>query len=268
MERYIIIGLIIIMFTLLLIHLYKGQGQSTEGMTDTSLLPNLQACPAGLNRYTTDAAINCCDGDVSGNSCSGTPKCTLSGSDSRLPRCIDYYMEYLNKMTQRHCPSATRFFEGKGEPRRPGSALGYCTSASLTRDFGARLNPSETPAMQCVVFKSPSDNESNPNSCYNKKLLEKIIVPTTDSKRHAASWGQKYPVFFLATYFDEMKSMSCVDRSSFINAVTTYNPNWRQNKDWRNWVDVQLTYCDTEKKRMDAKKGQPSLIPNLKVRTF
>lgn len=266
MERYLIIGLIIIMFILLLIHLYKP---AAEGMTDatTASLPNLQSCPAGLNRYTTDISINCCDGDVTGNNCSGAAKCTLSGSDSRLPRCIDYYMEYLDKLTKRNCPTNSRFFEGLKEPRRPDGITGYCTTASLTRDFSARLNPSETPEMQCIVFKSPSENESNPNSCYNKKLLEKIVVPTADSKRLAASWGSKYPVFFGANYFDDMKSMSCLDRDTFINAITNLKPDWRQVPDWKQWVDNWITYCDTEKKRMDAKKDQPSMIPaNLKVR--
>jgi len=267
MERYLIIGLIIFMFILLLIHLYKP---ATEGMADaaTASLPNLQSCPAGLNSYTTDIAINCCDGDVTGNKCSGTAKCTLSGSDSRLPRCIDYYMEYLDKMTKRNCPANSRFFEGLKEPRRAGGTTGYCTTASLTRDFSARLNPSETPEMQCIVHKSQSENESDPNSCYNKKLLANIIAPTTDSKRFAYSWGSKYPVFFGANYFDDMKSLSCLDRDTFINAITAYNPGWKQNPEWRKWIDNWITYCDTEKGRMATKKGQPSLIPNLKVRTF
>ncbi len=249
MDRYIILGIIIFLILLLIVHVTNGSNAVTEKFADTEI-PNLQACPASLNKYTTDKAINCCKGTVIGGKCDGEPKCTLSNASNELPRCIDWYAAYLKEMGQKHCPKTlSNYFENKNNQ-------GICTSSALTRDLKA---PLVTTAPQCEVYKTIHENERQPRSCYNLRRLDAMAAPKGAFKSiQTYDKSGKNPVILYATYMDELKSMACYERNSlyeYFDAV--FGSNWRSNAPFQQYIKVNLKFCDDEKKRLDTRASNP-----------
>lgn len=256
MDRYLIFGIVIIMMILLLLHMSGSYFDTTEKFADTEI-PNLQACPASLTQYTTDKSINCCDGTAnSGNKCDGTPKCTLSNSSNALPRCIDWYRDYLSKMSNKYCPpSMKQFYEASNEGRKDNKVIGLCTASALSRDM---KKPLDDTAAKCEVYKTPSENERMPQSCYNLRRLEKMITPPDSKKQVVSMFGTNYPVVLFATYFDELKNMNCADRGSFHEFVdATFGSNWRSDAGLQQLIKQNFVFCDDEKKRIEARRNDP-----------
>ena len=247
MDRYIILGIIVLMILLLIVH--ATNGSITEKFADTEV-PNLQACPASLNKYTTEKAINCCKGTVIGSKCDGEPKCTLSNASNDLVRCIDWYADYLKGMATKHCPKTLpTYFENK-------AGQGICTSSTLNRDL---KEPLVSTAPQCEVYKTIYENERKSQSCYNLRRLDAMAAPKGAFKSiQIYDKTGKNPVVLYATYMDELKSMSCYERNSlyeYLDAV--FGSNWRSNAPFQQYIKVNLKFCDEEKKRLDARAANP-----------
>lgn len=250
MDRYIIIGIILLMLLLLVIHANGSNMNIMEKFEDKPQLPNLQSCPADLTQYTTDISINCCDGDVAGSRCNGTPKCTLSNSSGNLPRCIDYLAEYINDQSKKHCTASLKNYY---EPKNPGKGMkGICTSSRVSNNYTSQ---DDITAPKCVVYRSPELNESSSDSCYNQKLMENMIVPS-GAQKHL--WRpSKDVVLFYATYQDELKMMSCYDRKTLYDYLDKMVPSWRSNKYYVRYIEDSILYCEKEKARLDARAKDP-----------
>ena len=265
MDRYIIIGIILLMMLILIVHVNGRNTNIMEKFQDKQLLPNLQSCPADLNQYTTDTSINCCDGEVAGSRCNGTPKCTLSSTHTgNLPRCIDYLKEYIDGMAKKHCTASLKNYY---EPKKPGKGVkGVCTASRVSNNYTAQVN--ET-APTCVVYRSPELTESSSDSCYNQKLMENMIVPS-GAQKHLFR-PTKDTVLFFATYQDELKMMACYDRKTLYDYLDKMAPSWRSNKQYVDYIDKYILSCEKEKARLDARAKDPfykSPVPPALVNTM
>ncbi len=270
MDRYIIVGIIILMLILLLFHWYKPDFR--EKFADAPILPNLQSCPADLKSFTTDKAVNCCEGTITGGICEGKAMCTLSNESGDLPRCIDWYKEYIDRMSQKHCmKSLPNFFEGLNLDKK--TIIGRCTSSQLNNSLTQKR---DTSAKECAIFKDNLLNEQTINSCYNERRLEKMTVPTPDAKRTISAFvpGLIDNMFLLsASYQDDFEPKTCVDRQSLYDCLD------KLFKGWQNWPffgeaqkqwEEKAFFCDTAKKRIEDKQKNPfykSRLQKLKEST-
>ncbi len=257
MDKYIIVGLIIVMLLLLLLHWYKPDMK--EKFADAPTLPNLQSCPADLNKFTTDKAINCCDGTITGGVCDGKVMCTLSNESGEVPRCIDWYKEYIDRMSRKHCMTTLpNFYEGVGLDKK--TKIGFCTSSPLTNDL---MRKQTEQAKQCIIYKDNLKNEGTIDSCYNERRLEKMIVPTSDAKRSITPFipGLINNMFILsASYQDDFEPKTCVDRDSMFDCLDKLIQGWQNipffgeaKKQW----EEKAFFCDTAKKRIEDKQKNP-----------
>jgi hypothetical protein len=249
MDKYIIFGLLIVMALLLIIHLYRKDNINEKFANPE--LPNLQSCPASLNKYTSDVSINCCDGEVVQGKCQGEPVCTLSEKTDKLPRCIDWYKQYLDRMSKRHCPSYLKNFYEDDKLQK----VGFCTNSPLNDKLRAPLN---NDADKCNIHKTNTDNLKDPNSCLVKKMLDKMMVPTPMSTKSAILVLPNAPVVLQANYFDEMQSKTCMDRPTADAALDMVMPGWRNNTEFQQQFYKKLQFCDVAKRRLDARKEDPN----------
>jgi hypothetical protein len=249
MDKYIIFGLLIVMALLLIIHLYRNDNINEKFANPE--LPNLESCPASLSKYTTDVSINCCDGNIVNGKCTGRPVCTLSEKTAKLPRCIEWYQQYLKRMAKRHCPSdLVNFYEDNKLVK-----IGFCTDSPLKATLRAPLNDN---ANMCNVHKSNEQNLKDPNSCLVKKMLEKMVVPTPLSTKTAILVLPNAPVVLQANYMDEMQSKNCMDRPTSDAALDIVMPGWRNNSAFRAQFYNKMEFCDTIKRRLDARREDPN----------
>ncbi len=250
MDRYIIIGIILLMMLLLVIHTNGSKMNIMEKFEDRKELPNLQSCPADLNKYTTDTSVNCCDGEVNGSRCNGTPKCTLSSASSNLPRCIDYLAEYIDGMSKRHCMTTMKNYY---EPKNPGKGIkGVCTSSRVGNNYTTQ---DDSTAPKCTVYRSPELNEGNSDSCYNQKLMENMIVPS-GAQKHLWLVGKDRMLFY-ATYQDELKMLACFDKTKLYDYLDKVQSGWRSDRNLVNWIDKNILLCEKEKARLEARAKDP-----------
>ncbi len=249
MDKYIIFGLLIVMALLLIIHLNRNNNVSEKFANPAA--PNLQACPASLNKYTSDVSINCCDGDIVQGKCQGEPVCTLSEKTEKLPRCIDWYRNYLRKMSIRHCPSDLKQFFEDADRRQ----VGFCTSSPLNSKL---TQPIRTMAPKCNVHKSNDKNLRDPNSCLVKKRMEKMLVPTPMSTKGATVFWPNTPVILQANYIDELQSKNCLDRPTADAALDIIVPAWRNNSEFKTLIYNKLIFCDTVKKQLEERAQDPN----------
>lgn len=247
MDKYIIFGLLIVMALLLIIHLYRKDNINEKFANPE--LPNLQSCPASLNKYTSDVSINCCEGPVVQGKCQGEPVCTLSEKTDKLPRCIDWYRQYLDRMVKRHCPSHLgAFYEDSS-----GKYNGFCTWSPLNDKLNAPIRPT---AQKCNVHKSNEKNIRDPNSCLVLKMRAKMLVPSGGSSDVTTS-GTNMPVILISNYMDEAQSKTCYDRPSADRYLDASFPGWRSNNDFKKLYKT-LQFCDTAKRRIDSRREDPN----------
>lgn len=222
MIRMYMVGAILVALLLLIVsqmYLKPAAAAATtaEGLT------NLVACPAGLKEYTTNNAVNCCEGEVLGGKCQGTPKCTLSAKSDGLPQCADYYRKHVSEKAARYCPrSMPRYYEIDGRA--------YCTSAQLKSDGSGPLDT--TGAKFCDVLATPEERLSSAKSCLNVRRLDEMKVTTSGDERVTQKIIENTegnPVVLSAIIRNGFQSRTCIDRNSWEQFVDVIKPQWRSD---------------------------------------
>ncbi len=254
MDKYIIFGLLIVVGLLLIVFL--NWNTNVLEKFQNADLPNLQACPAGLSQYASDATLNCCDGPIVENKCTGNPVCTLSEATGKIPRCINWYQKYLRRMARRHCPRDRRqFYEDATKAK-----IGFCTDSPLNQ---ALREPVRKNSNQCNVHKTNDQNLRDPNSCLVQKMLARMLVPTPMSTKTAVVFLPNAPVVLQAAYMDELQSKNCYDRPTVDRALDIVAPGWRNNTGFRTTAYKRFEFCDDVKKRLRARAEDPNYVDPL-----
>lgn len=236
MIRMYMVGAILVALLLLIVsqmYLRPSAPVSAEGLT------NLVSCPAGLKEYTTNNAVNCCEGEVLGGKCQGTPKCTLSAKSDGLPQCADYYRAHISAMSRRYCPrSMPHYYEIDGR--------GYCTSAQLKSDGSGPLDAAG--AKFCDILATPEERLSNPKSCLNVRRLDEMKVTTSEgesvTKNIMNIQGQKIgaPIILYAIIAKDLQARLCYDRNSLEINYDYVEPQWRSDPQVQQQL-ARVTFC-------------------------
>lgn len=220
-----IIAAIIVALLLLIVSLYLTRAKATEPTAEG--LTNLLACPAGLKEYSTNDAVNCCEGEVLGGKCQGTPKCTLSAKSGTLPHCSAYYETYMAERARRNCPaSMPRYYEIDGR--------GYCTSAQLKNDGSGPLDT--TGAKFCKVLATPEERYSDPESCLNVRRLDEMKVTTSGQEKVTKNiivQTKGKPALLVATIIKGLTANNCTDKQSGEIYLDATYPQWRSDPYWQ-----------------------------------
>lgn len=252
MDKYIIVGLIILMIVLLIIH--SNQRIVTEKFIDQQL-PNIEACPADLNRYTTDRGVNCCDGPIENGQCNGTPRCTLSNNVPGLIRCIEYITSEDDLKSMKYCPKGTQYFNDRSVAQDK-NIVGFCTASKLSPDRRRRLPPLDN---MCTIYKDQTTNEGKMNSCWIRKKMQTILKPVKDAKVHADESGF-LPVIFRVEYIDELQTKNCLDRENMESILDKIYPAWRGDAEFKKAIYDKWEFCDLIREKMEARAKNPDYV--------
>ena len=111
---------------------------NTEMIRETfANMPPLTFCPIGTKSYIESKTgdTQCCDGVVSGNTCSGKPLCTL-GSKSNLAPCTQVLTDYYKLKAKDMCPVALPHYY-ENTQGTPVGCTASALDASMTRLDGS-----------------------------------------------------------------------------------------------------------------------------------
>ncbi len=209
-------------------YIYFTEQKNVENFEESapSYAPNLRGCPTVLNRFVSNDAINCCDGQVVNGKCKGKPACTLSSSNGTLPRCVEWIASYsITKGVEMCPPSMPSYFENDDGA--------YCTASRLRRDMRGTQDPN---AKTCVVEGNLDKRLTNPNSCYNLRILEEMKLPPNINiiKKEIivrATQGKSFAIPLLTYAMKDAPTeyKLCVDRTAVENSMDFENPTWRSD---------------------------------------
>lgn len=230
MVGAILVALLLLIVSQMYLRPFAARHTAAEGLT------NMIACPGGLKEYTTNSAVNCCEGEVLGGKCQGTPKCTLSAKSDGLPQCADYYRTHISDMSRRYCPrSMPRYYEIEGR--------GYCTSAQLKSDGSGPLDAAG--AKFCNVLATPEQRYNSPKSCLNVRRLDEMKITTSGGERitkNIVEQTRGKPVLLLATITNGLQTRNCYDRASTEQYLDATNPQWRSDPQVQQQL-AQTAFC-------------------------
>jgi hypothetical protein len=158
---WILVGFIIAIIGLLLIEKHRD---TTEAF--------LTMCPSGLNSYFgPNGDVYCCSGQVQGNTCTGTPKCSMTTNGSTdpvyglIPACTSYLETYYTSVGKKVCPpSMPNYFQN-------GLGNNGCTNGPLNATLSGPASGSQP---TCTDLSTLEENKAHPNSCYNQKLVDSV----------------------------------------------------------------------------------------------
>lgn len=133
----------------------------------------LASCPTGTQPfYAKNGDMMCCKEATDGNKCSGIPFCSMSsrGTDTELfghiRPCVEVQREYYKKQSKLNCPSnIPNFYVSENH-------FQFCTSGPINHSMDGPLDLSQK---SCAVHYGNKEylNNTDKNSCYNQKLLDK-----------------------------------------------------------------------------------------------
>ncbi len=217
-ERQLLAALLILIVVFLVVR--RNTKDRSEGFADP---PNLTACPSNLKKFSSEQGIDCCDGEVVGGKCVGTPACTLSEKSGDLPRCSSYQTIKLASDGMNYCPSSLpNYFTKDGE--------GYCTASPINLKKDGPVNPA---ADMCTVILSSLERRlADPNSCANKKQLEELVIDitgATNTKFAIKAPPLKRTMIFGATYNEDGVLKQCFDATSIQRMMDADDIHWRSN---------------------------------------
>jgi hypothetical protein len=242
-DKLLFIGLPIALTVVFLMHWVAAKQEGFQ-VKDTSIdLPNLDSCPGDLVRATDSSAVICCEGQVEGGKCQGTPKCTLSAAAAGLPRCVDYLKTSGLSNSTRFCPpSMPNYYEIAGK--------GMCTAGALKVNG---TGPVDAGAEKCKVLATPEERAANRESCYNKRLLEEFKVtkvqgPVTKMIEPGFKTRTNFVPSFLIALYGESKfgqRKTCLDRKTGEAMFDVRFPGWRSgnNADYNAGMS-EIVWCN------------------------
>jgi hypothetical protein len=211
--------LIIGIISILLILYFKSNYKSHTLDTFTDYY--LSACPPGYKTfYNTDGDINCCDGDIIGNKCTGENQCTLNKSTESMPNCTDIILKNYSEKSKEYCsPSLSTYFENKIKN------IKGCTNGPLNNSLDG---PKSVNQNTCIIYKDWNDNIYNKDSCHNQIQLDMTPCFGTDCTKNIMQPGQNKPILIAIGFTDTLGiHRIAYTRKSFETYLDFSNPKWR-----------------------------------------
>ena len=229
----------------------------------------ITTCPAESKSYIdTKGYTMCCDGVIEGDACSGRNMCTLSESRASIPTCSEWYYTYLEEKGKLKCPpSLPNYYED------PNGDSG-CTSGLRNAEGTNVLTLGEP---YCNIYKDQAKDESEVDSCDNKKLLDTSVcftTPTVSSTKALVYHGYGNPATVQCTYTDsEGTPYSCTTDKSMMRLVSYNLPAGQTLAEWKatspSWDPLyKLQFCSALEQYKITNKVQPSWHASLKTWCF
>jgi hypothetical protein len=190
--------------------------------------PSISFCPQKWNvYYDANGDTMCCDGEVHGNTCAGTPKCVLSGSSGKkgLPLCSSIHKKNMEENSTKICPTSMQnYFENKQKPH----IIGGCTSANVNADSSAPV-PGTSDDKICHVYDSNELNMFHENSCENYKMMESVECFGKDCvKKIQSSQNLNEPALITVSFSDDNGNRHTgYTRESYRRYLDFKNPQWK-----------------------------------------
>jgi hypothetical protein len=219
--------------------LYKEEPK--EGFQSQQYTVNdldINMCPTFATEIqTAKGSTDCCQGEMVDGKCNGTTFCTKSPAYPGVQGCVDKWREYFRNNGQTLCPSTMpNYFENV---IAKGSAKG-CSAGPIVPDGSV---PKDGSARQCKIYASEEDNKTKADSCFVEKMSTRIRCPTVDGRSPSAllhRWWWKdnsLLAFFTCDYpFELGMPNQCWDRKSVEAHLQAYDPNWRTNRGYQEWL--------------------------------
>jgi len=251
------------------IPLAEGFESSTNDLEITTC-PSLDS-PASV--FINSVGQNlCCNGMVESNKCMGDVICSLSEGTGTIPTCTEWYKTYLEEKGTLRCPAdLPNYFENR-------SGDSGCTSGPRTKDGTAPLTSTQP---YCNIYAKQADNESDVDSCYNKKRLDAAVcfnTPGIKSTKKLMYNGAGNPATVQCSFIDPSgNSYTCTTDSSMQRLVAANLPAGQTIAEWKagsaNWdLLYKLQFCSALEKYKITQTIQPEAsgsntlcIPNFKI---
>ena len=242
----------------------------SEGFADIDDL-QITTCPVGSNRFINkDGLTLCCDGAISSSKCSGKSICSLSGKYSNIPSCTEWYKTYLHEKGLLRCPTAlpnyyqeyNNSYNDEYSNRYPNNA--GCTVGSRKKDGSAPLTPSQE---YCKIYNNQSEDESNIDSCSNRKLLDSstcFFTAVPHSKKLVFN-GIGKPATVQCSYVDkDYHTYTCTTDKSMEKLVSKNLPPGQTLAEWKAgsafWDPLySLQFCSGLESYKITKKIAPTI---------
>jgi len=214
-------------------------------------MPPLSFCPMGSKPYTDTKSgdTNCCDGAVSGTTCSGAPLCTL-GTKSNIAPCTQVLTDYYKLKAKDMCPVATPNYYENAQ----GTPIG-CTASALDASMTRPQQPSQP---SCTIYAKATDNQANANSCLNQRLLDQVQCfgkNCVKTMKIQPSVG----LGIVSVDFGDMAGhrYTCYDPTTYAAYLNVEKPDWKATFD----ITKSIKMCPVAKavfidKTMDIKNTQ------------
>ena len=233
----------------------------SEGFTTNDI--EIRTCPSNNPAEKSSVFINsvghnlCCSGLVESNKCIGDVICSLSEGTQSIPTCTEWYRTYLEEKGALRCPKdLPNYFE-----KLPNAG---CTSGSRTKDGTAPLTSTQP---YCNIYAKKADNESDIDSCFNKKLLDESVcfdTPGVKSTKRLMYNGKGNPATVQCSYIDSSgNSYTCTTDSTMQRLVAKNLPAGQTIAEWKagsaNWDFLyKLQFCSALEKYKITKKLEPT----------
>ena len=230
-DRLLWLCLVVLVIVFIVQRKYFAYRSATaEGFANT--IPNVDACPGNTKEINGISSVDCCKGKIVGGKCIGKLVCTLSERSGNLPRCVDYVS--LNSVTKgiEACPmSMPNYFEKGGKS--------FCTKGALNRAKNGPVNQGEK---TCSILARQEDNEKDPDSCFNQKMLEGMKFTIANVPHEKIIVSRRDVIVFGATYELNGRIETCLDRNSVERREDATNPGWRSDQSVSDHINSQ-NFC-------------------------
>lgn len=212
---------------------------------------SMSACPSSTTTYITSAGdTNCCDSDVVNRQCNGHIVCSLSPNPPNgIPTCSEFMRLEREKRNARFCAPSVPYYYGPAN-RKLGSVEG-CSASQPTADGTA---PSDPAKPTCKIYQTSVDEYGKVDSCFNKKALDDMAVPTPSATKHlmpTTNEGNVAPALLSATYIPKTTPaavlMICYDWNRMELYYNAIDPSGQTSRIESRTKDRNVYFCGAAK---------------------
>lgn len=218
LELAFLISFIII---LLIYLLYKDNYFVKESFVPKSIdkIYHLNSCPKGYKKfYNNTGDLVCCNGEIVANRCLSDDKCVLSGDSSNTKNCVDILLDKYKAKAKEVCPVSLPVYFEKGNNAG-------CTDGALNDTLSGPAHPDQ---LICIAYPDFNDNFNNKDSCYNKKLVDKVQCFGNNCTKTIEQPIPGKPVLIAMGFMDKSgMHRIAYTKESMENFLNATNPNWK-----------------------------------------
>jgi hypothetical protein len=185
----------------------------------------LSACPSGYKSfYTSNGDIVCCDGEVIVNKCIGDFQCTLNSKGTPdMPNCVQYILADYEEKRKISCPVYFSYFEDKENDMKG------CTNGLLNDTL---TGPRSTSQPTCKIYPTEELNKTSVDSCYNKKMLDRVACFGENCTKTIKQYGANTPILIEITFTNGITPRTCYTRKSVKNYFDMVRPKWEGKRNF------------------------------------